>query len=116
MIERLDTGQLCGCFWVSQMVPGHQAFVGMWMKQEARGLYSIEAAAQALRYTFEAGQFRQLWALTPWANAAALCQRMGFQAVASLDDFCLVGTRTKSVHVFRLTKEAWNGQHLPQGI
>ena len=116
MIERTDTGNLCGCFWVSQMTPGHQAFVGMWMHNEARGGLSVEAARLALQYTFEMGHFRQLWALTPWPAAGALCRATGFALVARLKDFCQWEQAYKDVQIFRLTKEAWDGIYFPQGI
>ena len=109
MIERLDTGALCGCFWVTQMSPGHQAFVGMWMQHAARGPLSVEAARLALAHTFEYGQFRQLWAVTPWRAAAALCRRMGFLHTATLEAFCIWDGQPKDVLVLRLTKEAFDG-------
>ena len=114
LIESHDTHQLCGSFWVTQMVPGHQAFVGMWMRKEARGACSREAARLALRETFEAGGFRQLWALTPWAPAAALCRRMGFVYFTALPDFCQWQGTLKMVRIFRLTKEAFNGLNLQE--
>ena len=106
LIERTDTGHLCGCFWVTQITPGHQAFVGMWMHSEARGALSVEAAKKALAYTFDAGGFRQLWALTPWHRAGALCRRTGFRAVAQLPQFT---NDRRDVTVYRLTKEAFHG-------
>lgn len=112
MIERRETGKLCGCFWVSQMVPGHQAFVGMWMRKSARGACSTEAAQLALAYTFEIGAFRQLWALTPWVNAAVLCQQMGFVEIACLPEFCQWASDYKDIHVLRLTREAFDGVNL----
>jgi len=108
MIERRDTKALCGAFWVTQMVPGHQAFVGMWMQKGSRGRYSKEAARLALTYTFSTGQFRQLWALTPWSSAYALCLRMGFMPTALLDEFCHWQNDYKNVWVLRLTKEAFD--------
>lgn len=112
MIERIETGKLCGCFWVSQMTAGHQAFVGMWMRRGSRGSLSIESAQLALRYTFESGGFRQLWALTPWANAAVLCRQMGFHEIACLPEFCQWETGYKDIHMLRLTKEAFDGVHI----
>lgn len=109
MIERQETGQLCGCFWVNQIVVGHQAFVGMWIKTDTRGPVSVEAARMALAYTFDHGQFRQLWAVTPWREAAALCRRVGFVTVAELPEFCLWQGKSLGVWVLRLTKEAFNG-------
>lgn len=107
MIERVDTGLLCGCFWVSQMTLGHQAFVSMWMQKGSRGAYSVEAARLALAYTFAAGAYQQLWALTPWVSAGALCHQMGFALVAVLPQFCWWPPRMKDVHVYRLTREAF---------
>lgn len=113
MIERVDTGKLCGCFWVSQMQLGHQAFVGMWMQTSARGRKTDEAARLALRWTFEHGVFRQLWALTPWTDAKALCRRMGFRHVAELPEFCQWRSDYRTVHLLRLTKEAYDGLDVP---
>lgn len=104
MIERIDTGTLCGCFWVSQMVPGHQAFVGMWMQRWHRGPVTVDAARLALDYVFAAGNFRQLWALTPWLSGMAICRRMGFEDVAVLPKFCRDGETERAVHVYRLRR------------
>lgn len=109
MIERTDTGKLCGCFWVSQMIPGHQAFVGMWMQAGSRGALSVEAARLALAYTFQWGSFHHLWALTPWPTAGALCRRVGFTFVATLEAFCVWKGRAIPVRLYRLTKEAFDG-------
>lgn len=115
MIENIETGQLCGCFWVSQMVSGHQAFISMWMHKSARGASAVEAARLALQYTFAAGDFRQLWALTPWIGAGALCRKMGFVLTADLPQFCHWQQNFLNVSVYRLTKEAWDGLNLQKG-
>lgn len=109
MIERRDTGRLCGCFWVTQMTLGHQAFVGMWMQKASRGKLSVESAMYALRYTFNAGAFRQLWALTPWTPASTLCLKTGFERIASLLNFCRWDDGYKTVRLYRLTRERFNG-------
>lgn len=108
LIERVDTGQLCGCFWVTQMSLGHQAFVGMWMQSGARGALSVEGARLSLRYTFDVTEAKQLWALTPWPKAAALCIRTQFELVAILPDFCRWEGKDKDVRVYRLTREAFH--------
>lgn len=110
MIERLDTQQLCGCFWVSQIAMGHQAFVSMWMHKSSRGPLSLDASRLALSYTFETTGAKHLWALTPWPAAGALCRTNGFQRVGTLKEFCRWGDGYKDVTMYRLTNERFLGR------
>ena len=107
MIERCDTGLLCGCFWVTQIQPNHQAFVSMWMHSDARGPMSGVAAHMALNYTFTRWNLGQVFAMTPWANAGALCRMMGFSRTAVLPDFCKwTDGKFLPVSIYRLVREA----------
>lgn len=110
LVERLDTGQLCGCIWVTQIVPGHQAFTSQWMQKSARGRRSVEAARLVLRGLFEVVQVRQVWAMTPWRAAGALCQRLGFVHMTTLQDYCLWESEPKDVALYRLTKGQFDAQ------
>ena len=112
MIERLDTGKLCGCFWGGQVAIGHQAFVGMWRCKEARGACSVDAARVALRYTFQVGAFQQLWALTPWRVAGVLCRKMGFEPSGILQKFCQDGPYGRDVTIYHLAQEVFYGLNL----
>lgn len=107
MIERANV--LVGCFWLSDIRPGHQAFASMWMDKAARGRWTHEAAQLALGYSLATFQLQQLWALTPWPHAGTLCVRMGFRLVASLPEFCQRGVDRLPVSVYRLTKEHYYG-------
>lgn len=110
MIERIDTGLLCGAFWVMQIQPGHQAFVGMWMHTDSRGPLSVEAAHKSLRLTFEAWSLVQVWAMTPWKSAGALCRKMGFKKEATFHKFCQFESGSfLPVSLYRLEREAFNG-------
>lgn len=117
MIERRESKALCGAFWVTQIHPGHQAFVSMWMRHEHRGTVTVEAAALALSYTFDSLAVQQVWSITPWFNAGALCRHMGFEQVAVLPEFCQLAVGTGDVFLYRLTKDRWNhGKHFHKGI
>lgn len=106
MIERCDTGLLCGCFWIGQIRLNHQAFVSMWMQQSARGPMSGAAAQIALQYTFRRWNLRQVFAMTPWAIAGTLCRMMGFTRIAVMPEFCQWTDGTfLPVSLYRLTKE-----------
>ncbi len=107
LVERVDTGKLCGCLWVTQVVPGHHAFLSQWMQQEARGPLALEAAQMVIRGLFEIVHLRQIWAMTPWVAAGALCRRCGFERVAVLPDHCLWESGTKDVSLYRLTRPRW---------
>ena len=107
LVERLETGQLCGCIWVTQLVPGHQAFTSQWMHRNARGPCALEAAQLVLRGLFEVIGIRQVWAMTPWLAAGALCRRLGFTRMTILPDYCLWESGAKDVSLYRLTKAQW---------
>lgn len=110
MIERTDTGLLCGAFWIMQIQPGHQAFVSMWMHTGSRGTRSIAAAQHALRYTFDTWDLRHVWALTPWHGAGTLCRRMGFTREAILRQFCQwKPERFLPVSLYRLERGVFDG-------
>lgn len=113
LVERLDTGLLCGCIWVTQVVPGHQAFTSQWMQRSARGRRSLEAAQLVLRGLFEVVRVQQVWAMTPWLAAGALCRRLGFVQQATLPDYCIWEYKTIDVTLYRLTKAQWEDSCLP---
>lgn len=104
MVEGLLSRQLCGCLWFTEMQPGYQAFISIFMAKAARGKATEEAARLAIRYSLDTYNFRQLWAATPWPDAAYLCQRMGFEPEATLRDFAMVDGQLHAVRVFRLTR------------
>mgnify|MGYP001559356118 CR=1 FL=1 len=117
MIERCDTGMLCGCFWVAQIQPNHQAFVSMWMHKDARGPMSGKAAHMALNYTFTRWNLMQVFAMTPWASAGTLCKMMGFTKTAVLPDFCKwTDGSMLPVSLYRLTKEGFDGLSLTKRV
>ena len=105
MVESIRSNQLCGCLWFTEIQPGHQAFISIFMAKAARGKATEEASALAIRYAMESYQLRQLWAVTPWPDAAHLCERMGFWREAILPDFAWVRGERYPVMVFRLTRE-----------
>lgn len=107
LVERLDTGKLCGCLWVTQIVPGHQAFIGQWMQQEARGAMAVEAAHLTIKGLFDVVGVQQVWAFTPWLGAGALCRRMGFTKLATLPNYCQWEGRGKDVALYQLTRARW---------
>ena len=108
MVQGPPDQKLIGCIWVSDLMPGHQAFISIWMQRQSRA-YAMEAGRQALDYVFAAWHLKQIWAVTPWQRALALGIRLGFHHVACLPQYCRFPTRTYDVHVLRLTKEAWHG-------
>lgn len=110
MVERLDTHELCGAFWATNIVRGHQAFASMWMHTAARGQMTVEAAHLALANMFEVLKIRQIWSMTPWVGASALCLRMRFEHVAVMPDYCQWDGQLKSVHLYRLTKERFDAR------
>lgn len=103
-----EEGSLIGCIWVSDVTPGHQAFISIWMSKA--GLpYSMEASRKALDYSFTQWSLAQLWAVTPWHRALALAVRLGFKKVGTMPAYCRWPSGPLDVHILRLTKEQWYG-------
>lgn len=107
MVERTDMArpQLCGAIWLTNMVYGHQAFVSMWAAKSARGPIALEAATLVLPSLFRFFDLQQLWAITPWANAAAMCRRVGFKKWVILPGYCRWEGQIKNVWMYRLRRE-----------
>lgn len=104
MVERTDTEQLCGAIWFTNMVVGHQAYATMWMAKDARGVIALEAAQLVLPPLFRMFNLQQLWAVTPWANAGAMCRRVGFKRWCVLPGYCQWEGQPKDVWLYRLTR------------
>lgn len=105
MVEHLQTQQLCGAIFFVNMVQGHQAYVTMWMAKAYRGVLALEAAQLVLPPVFRMFAWQQLWAVTPWPNAGAMCRRVGFQRWCLLPGYCQWEGKAKDVWLYRLTRE-----------
>lgn len=106
LVEGPPAQQLIGCLWLSELIKDHQAFLSIWMSKSGRP-YAREASKQAIDYAFTGWNLAQLWAITPWAGAANLARRMGFERVAVLPDYCRFPETNYDVTVLRLTKARW---------
>lgn len=105
MVVRNDTNKLCGAIWLTQLVYGHQAFVSMWMTKEARGPIALDAATLVLPPLFRMLELQQLWAVTPWPQAGAMCRRVGFTKWNRLPSYCKWHGQIKDAWLYRLTRE-----------
>jgi RimJ/RimL family protein N-acetyltransferase len=111
LVERIDIDppQLCGAIWLTNLVYGHQGFVSMWMTKDTRGAIAKDAATLVLPSLFTLFNLQQLWAVTPWANAGAMCRRVGFKRWCLLPSYCQWEGHPKDVQLYRLTREQIRG-------
>lgn len=105
MVEHVAEQQLCGAIWLTNLVVGHQAFVSMWMRKEYRGPMALEAAKLFLPPIFRFYDLQQLWAVTPWPAAGAMCRRVGFKRWVVLPGYCQWDGKPKDVWMYRLKRE-----------
>jgi hypothetical protein len=105
MVEHVKDQQLGGLIWLTNLVVGHQAFVSMWMRKDYRGPVALEAAKLFLPPIFALYDLQQMWAVTPWAKAGAMCQRVGFKRWCLLPGYCQWEGQPKDVQLYRLKRE-----------
>ena len=65
----------------------------------------MEAVHLALGYAFEALGMQQVWGVTPWHTARALCVRCGFAVMAEIPEFTRWKGRPQGVTVLRKLRD-----------
>lgn len=94
--------ELAGFIWFDDLVPGFRANANLFFRRKYRGAVALEAGKLALRYAFEGLGLQELWAFTPWREAAGYARRLGFQPVATLPKIVQAGEQRADMQVLRL--------------
>ncbi len=101
-----DAQEIAGAIWFDDFVPQYRCFGSIFIRPKYAGAPAMEAVHLALNYAFTALDVRQVWGVTPWKTAKALCQRCGFDVVATLPGLTQLDGIPRDVTILRKMRES----------
>lgn len=99
------TGECAGFIWFDDITPGHQANVSIYIRSKYFGPLATEAGHLAIHHGFTNLKVKTLWAFTPWKEAAAYAQRLGFKHVGALERYAMIRGTPHDMHILVLRHE-----------
>lgn len=95
----MDRENICGFFWIEDIVSGVQCELSGWMPFAYRGEDSHHILQQALDFVAGQMKFPTVFCRTPFQSARMICTRAGMECVAALDFY--TGTRMNKLYILR---------------